>query len=125
MKHEHFRQLLFEAAVTEGQKGGLMAEERAKRVRVQWDPERSPRIGMLDYRSIQIGISGKLSSTWANEWVVEIEDVTERAKMLKTAIEEDAKIEVGELVKRGLVPEERVYEVPDELRRVLKMDVEI
>ena len=124
MKHEHFRQLLSESVVTEGQRGGLTAEERAKGVRVQWDPERTPRLGMLDYRSIQIGISGKVSYTWANEWIVEIQDVTERARMLKNAIEESSEIEIEDLMRRGLVPKERVYEVPDELRRVLQMDIE-
>lgn len=122
MKHEHFQRLLSQAAVIEGQKGGLTAEERAKTVRVQWDPERSPRIGMLDYRRSQIGISGKVSSEWANEWIVEIEDVTEKAKALKKTIDEDAEIELGELIRKGLVPEERVYEIPEELRRVLQMN---
>lgn len=122
MKHEHFQQLLSQAAVTEGQKGGLTAEERAKGVRVQWDPERSPRIGMLDYRSIQIGISGRVSSRWANEWVVGIEDVTEKARALKRVVDEDSDVGVEELVKRGLMPTEMVYEVSEELRRVLQMD---
>lgn len=122
MKHKHFHQLLSQAAVTEGQKGGLTSEERAKGVRVQWDPERSPRLGMLDYRSIQIGISGKMSSAWANEWVVAIEDVTEKAKELKRMVDEDDSLGVEELGKRGLVPKERVYEVSEELRQVLQMD---
>ena len=124
MKHEHFQQLLSQAAVTEGQKGRLSEEERAKGVRVQWDPERSPRIGMLDYRSIQIGISGRVSSMWAEEWVTEIEDVTEKWRGLKRTLDADPNIGNEELVKRGLVPEERVYEVPDALRKVLQMDVE-
>lgn len=124
MKHEHFERLLSEAAVTEGQKGGLTAEEKAKGVRVQWDPERSPRIGMLDYRSIQIGISGKVSNTWANEWIIDIKDVTEKARILKSIVDGDANIGLEELVKRGLVPKERVYEVPEGLRRLLQMGVE-
>ncbi len=122
MKHEHFQHLLSQAAVTEGQKGGLTVEERAKGVRVQWDPERSPRIGMLDYRSIQIGISGKVSNTWANEWVVGIEDVTEKARELERVVDEDNDIGVDELVKRGLMPVEREYEISEELRMLLQMD---
>lgn len=52
--------MLEQAAVTHGQVGGLSGEEREKGVRVQWDPERSVRIGMLGFRSIQIGIGGRI-----------------------------------------------------------------
>lgn len=89
---------------------------------MQWDPERSPTIGMLDYRSIQIGISGRVSNTWANEWVVGIEDVTETARGWKRVVDEDSDIRVKELVKRWLMPMETVYEIPEELRKVLQMD---
>lgn len=60
MTHANFQHLLEQAAVTHGQAGGLSPEAKSREVRVQWDPERSPRIGMLEYRSIQIGISGKI-----------------------------------------------------------------
>ena len=36
------------------------SEEKQVPVRVQWDPERSPRLGMLGYRSIQIGIGSAM-----------------------------------------------------------------
>lgn len=119
-KHTHFQHLLSLAAVTSGQKGGLTVEERAEGVRVQWDPERSPRLGVLDYRSIQIGIGGEVGRVWAEEWVVGIEDVTGRARELKRGVEG----EEGGLVERGLVPRERVYEVDEGLRNMLQMDVE-
>ncbi|KAL6720747.1 hypothetical protein ACLMJK_002672 [Lecanora helva] len=124
MEHEHFLKLLSEAVVTEGQKDGLTAEERAKGVRVQWDPERSPRLGALGFRSIQIWISGKVSGIWASEWVVEIEDVTEMAREMKKRLDEDAGIGVEELIRKGLMAVERKYEVSDELRKILQMDVQ-
>ena len=37
------------------------SEEKAFKNRVQWDPERSARLGMLPYRSIQIGIGREMS----------------------------------------------------------------
>lgn len=122
MKHVHFRQLLAQAVVTEGQRGGLTREERERGVRVQWDPERSVRVAMLDYRSVQIGIAGGLSCRWAEEWIVGIEDVTAKARELKRVLDEDGEVGVGELVERGLVPEERVYEISEDLRQVLRMD---
>lgn len=51
-----------------------------------------------------------------------IEDVTERARRLKEVVEKERGVGLEELVERGLVPEERVYDVPEELRKVLQMD---
>lgn len=80
------------------------------------------KIGMLDHRSIQIGLSGTVSDTWANVCVVGIEYMTEKSRKLKKVVDEDSKIEVEELLKTGLMPEEKAYEIPEELRKVLQMD---
>lgn len=125
MTHANFQRLLLEqAVVTHGQAGGLSDEERERGVRVQWDPERSVRIGMEEFRSIQIGIGGKICRVWAEEWIEGIEDVTERAREMKRVLDEDVgKVVTKEgLVERGVMPVERVYDVPSELRGVLKMD---
>jgi hypothetical protein len=122
MKHEHFRELLAQAVITDDLVGAMSGEQKAKGVRVQWDPERSVRIGALGYRSIQIGISGKVGKLWAEEWVVGIEDVTEMARGMKRVLDEEPELGVEELVRRGLMPRERVYEVPEELRRILRME---
>ena len=121
MRHQHFRELLSHASVHDGQT--LTPEERACRVRVQWDPERTPALGMLPYRSIQIGVGRGIVKKWVDEWVEGIEDVTEMARGLKQRVDEGGGASVEELVGLGLVPEERVYELPEELRAVLKMDV--
>jgi hypothetical protein len=61
---------------------------------------------------------------WAEEWIEGIEDVTERAREMKRVLDGDERKEVGveELVARGFMPVERVYEVGEELRGVLRMD---
>lgn len=94
-------------------------------VKVQWDPERSIRIERLDYRSIQIGIPGSLTRQWCEEMIVGIEDVTGKARELKRVLDSDTdkKITLEELVERGLVPVEREFEVPAEIRRALGMDL--
>ncbi|KAH6898639.1 hypothetical protein B0T10DRAFT_473297 [Thelonectria olida] len=94
---------------------------KSSEVRIQWDPERTPRLGMLPYRSIQIGIPGSLSGTWANEWIVEIEDVTETARELKRVLDEQPGMTTEELVKIGLVPEERPFDVPESVQQILEM----
>lgn len=117
MRHEHFHALLDQAC---------LAKEKHKRgetVIVQWDPERSPRIGKLAYRSIQIGIPGIVAVTWRNEWIAAIEDVTDMARALKKRIDEDAGISKEELINEGLLPLERVYDdmVPEHIREQLKI----
>lgn len=113
-----------QAVVTSGT--ALTNEERKKDVRVQWDPERGPALQMLEHRSLQVGIGRGVSRKWVEEWVVGIEDVTEMARKLKSEVDEakrkGEKVGVEELVETGALPEERVYEVDDELRKVLKMD---
>lgn len=128
MKHEHFIALLEKgvlskhaAAKREQSDGGM--REKSSDVRIQWDPERTPKLGVLPYRSIQIGIPGALSETWANEWIAEIEDVTDRARELKKAIDENPDITTEELIELGLVPEEKPFSVPESVQTNLEMTV--
>jgi Domain of unknown function (DUF4291) len=121
MKHEHFLQLLSAASVTTH--GKLTDEDKNKSVRVQWDPERSPSLEVLPYRSIQIGISAELSKKWVEDWIVSIEDVTEKAKGLKRLIDEKPDSTLEELLEKGVMPGERIYELPENIREILKMDV--
>lgn len=122
MTHANFRKLLSQGIVVyHGEK--LTPQQREKPIRIQWDPERDPYLNILPYRSIQIGIGPEISRMWAEEWVDGIEDVTERARGLKRVLDENGKgeVEVGELVEMSLVPEEREYDVGEELRGVLEM----
>ncbi|KAL8900762.1 MAG: hypothetical protein Q9207_005547 [Kuettlingeria erythrocarpa] len=123
MTHQSFRQLLSLASVT-GHGKVMTAEEKQKQVRVQWDPERSARMEMLPYRSIQIGIAGEVMRKWVEEWIDGIEDVTEMARKLKKAIDESELegLSEEELVAKGLVPTERPYDVDKELVEILEMD---
>lgn len=134
MTHEHFIGLLErgvlsthvqrnQAADTNEQKVPGGKRQKSGDVRIQWDPERTPKLGVLPYRSIQIGIPGALSETWANEWIHEVEDVTETARELKRVIDEQPGITIEELVKMGLVPDERPFDVPESVQKRLEMIV--
>lgn len=57
------------------------------------------------------------------EWTVSIEDVTERARELKGAIEVGVRNK-EELMRRGLMPLEREYVLEQPLRDILGMDRE-
>ncbi|KAG8674631.1 hypothetical protein FPOAC2_00661 [Fusarium poae] len=123
MKHQHFIDLLergvLSSHVKQPEPGGK--REKPSDVRIQWDPERTPKLEVLPYRSIQIGIPGALSEQWANEWVSEIEDVTDKARELKRVIDERPDITGEELLALGLVFDERPYNVSELVYTKLEM----
>ncbi|KAM3434170.1 hypothetical protein NHJ13734_006109 [Beauveria thailandica] len=128
--HEHFLDLLRRGVLSHGE---TVAETTAAAtrvrtapgrndvVRIQWDPERTPALQRLPYRSIQIGIPGSLSERWVSEWIVSIEDVTETAKDLKRTLDENDHVPLEVLIERGLVPVERPFSVPDSIMAKLAM----
>lgn len=120
MAHDNFKQLLSISSVTPA----LSPTDVKKPVRVQWDPERTPQIGILPYRSIQIGIPRTITGKWVREWIVSIEDVTEQARELKRAIEEGVSNK-EELIERGLMPLEMEYVLEQSLRDTLGMDQKV
>lgn len=91
-------------------------------VRIQWDPERGPRLEQLGYRSIQIGIPRGLCDKWANNWVEEITDVTDKAKELKKVLDGRPDVSNEELVELGLLPDEQPFEVPGHVAAKLEMN---
>lgn len=128
MKHEHFLGLLekgtlsnhapaADASTTKGQ------EQKAD-VRIQWDPERTAKLDVLPYRSIQIGISGALSKQWVAEWIVSIKDVTDTARELKKVLDEDPEVSLETLLERGLIPREKQYTMPEHIIQRLEMTPE-
>ncbi|QPC75057.1 hypothetical protein HYE68_005809 [Fusarium pseudograminearum] len=123
MKHQHFIDLLERGVLSNHVQKPEPGEKREKSsdVRIQWDPERTSKLEVLPYRSIQIGIPGALSEQWANEWVAEIEDVTDKACELKRVIEERPDVTDEELLALGLIFDERLYTVPESVQEKLEM----
>ncbi|CRK18651.1 hypothetical protein BN1723_007111, partial [Verticillium longisporum] len=116
MRHADFLALLLRGVLAS------QATTAEGEVRVQWDPERTVRLGKLPHRSIQIGIPRGLSRQWADEWVVEIEDVTDRARKLKELLDTKPGVSNAELIEMGLIPEERAFQVPEDVIRRLGID---
>ncbi|MFI0731226.1 DUF4291 domain-containing protein [Streptomyces sp. NPDC021225] len=83
---------------------------KAAPARVQWDPERDPRLRPLPYRSLQLGLSGEAARRYADEWTVSITDVTALAHEIHALVRRD---ELDAAAK--LLPEERPYPAGDEL----------
>jgi hypothetical protein len=81
---------------------------KASPVRVQWDPERSPRLQPLPYRSLQVGLSGPAVDRYVEEWIVSLTDITPTVHTLHD------QVRAGD---HSGLPDERPYPLPTELTR--------
>lgn len=80
--------------------------ERAE-VHVQWDPERNLRGAALDYYSIQIGISRHIIREFVDDWIVRVDDLSEKVAKMHSLLRAGKADEA----KRHL-PVERIYPLP-------------
>lgn len=83
---------------------------KASPVRVQWDPERSLRLGALPHRSLQVGLSGEAVHRYVDEWLVGLTDVTPLAHEIHALVRADKEPEA-----RALLPEETPYPLPPDV----------
>lgn len=88
----------------------LQAHDVPPPVRVQWDPERSLGLERLEYRSIQIGLSGEAVHRYVDEWILRIEDITDRVREIH------ALVSAGDMSSASAcLPEERPYPTPEDI----------
>lgn len=87
------------------------------RVRVQWDPERMLRGGLLDARSIQVGLSRHVIDRYADDWITGIEDLTPLVRKIHGLVHDGAVAKAKELL-----PRERAYPLASELARGIGAD---
>ncbi|MFE9402761.1 DUF4291 domain-containing protein [Streptomyces sp. NPDC006530] len=92
---------------THGERAVWQRELKRAPARVQWDPERDLRLQALPYRSLQLGLAGEAVRRYADEWVVDIRDVTPLAQRVH-ALVRDGQLDAA----RALLPAERVYPGP-------------
>ena len=83
-------------------------------VRVQWDPERSIKLARLEYRSIQIGLSGPAVHKYVNEWTRCITDITPEVKRIKALLDEGRTEDA-----RAQLPTETPYPLPSDIEAKL------
>lgn len=90
---------------------------RTRPVRVQWDPERSLRLGPLQHRCVQVGLGGQAVERYVDEWTISITDVTALAKRVHEAIM------LGQLADAAeLLPVERPYPLPAHIAETVGAD---
>lgn len=93
-------------------------EFRHAKTRVQWDPERTLRGQKMEARSIQVGLSRHVIDQYADEWVLEIKDLTPTVHKIHKLVRD------GDSTKAAaLLPRERAYPVSPELAGRIGADV--
>ncbi|WP_410609628.1 DUF4291 domain-containing protein [Amycolatopsis sp. lyj-109] len=83
-------------------------------VRIQWDPERDLHHTALNFRAIQIGLSGEAVDHYVDEWITAITDVTPVMRDISGLLATD---QLHLAVK--LVPHEPPYPLSDELAKAV------
>ncbi len=83
-------------------------------VRIQWDPEKDILLQPLDYRSIQIGLSGIAVEKYVTDWIVQVDDITEHCKYLFQLVT-DGKINQA----KDLLPQEQLYPLPENITLIV------
>jgi hypothetical protein len=83
-------------------------------VRLQWDPEKDINLQNLNYRSIQIGLTGIAVQYYVNDWIIAIDDITDKCKQIHSLVL-DKKIEEA----KSLLPLENIYSISNELKLVI------
>ncbi len=80
-------------------------------VRIQWDPEKDINFKNLNYRSIQVGLTGVAVQKYVNDWIVSIDDVTEYSKSIqKEKDQPNNKIDL---------PFEKIYPLTNDLAKII------
>jgi hypothetical protein len=83
-------------------------------VRIQWDPEKDMYLQNLNYRSIQIGLTGIAVNQYVNEWTESITDITGDCQNIQSLIQK-GKIEQA----IDFFPKEEVYPLPELVKKII------
>lgn len=108
MTRDGWEEALANAVLTTGDPAALATAA----VHVQWDPERSVRGAALNHYSIQVGIGRHLIRTFAEDWVVELTDLTPQVRKAADRVRNGAAAKA-----QRLLPSERRYPLPDGLKQ--------
>lgn len=100
-----------------GSTAAWAASFEAAQVHVQWDPERSLRGAALNHYSIQVGVGRALVRTFAEDWTVELTDLTPTVRAIS------ALVRAGQHTRaRRLLPPERPYPLDASIARRIHAD---
>nr|WP_294941575.1 DUF4291 domain-containing protein [uncultured Mucilaginibacter sp.] len=86
-------------------------------VRVQWDPEKDILLQPLNYKSVQIGLSGEAVRQYLNNWIVEIKDITDYCSCIHQLVKANKLTEAT-----AMLPAETLYPLPADIAIAIHSD---
>lgn len=119
LKHEGFLEILRHGVPTSYSESNFSSENdwrtslKNSLVRYQWDPERDLHLRKLERRAIQLGIKGEIVQRYVNEWIINLEEVTELAHQIKNSLSSKFLPEV---------PEEKIYTINENIKKQLSIN---
>ncbi|MEM6400223.1 MAG: DUF4291 domain-containing protein [Cyanobacteria bacterium P01_D01_bin.116] len=122
LSHQGFQEILKQAIPTSFDRDIFESERDWKRsldnseVRYQWDPDRDLSLRRLEHRALQLGIRGSVVQNYVNNWILEIEEVTQLASEIQDAVKNKSK-QLPE------IPKEKIYQVNEEIQKTLAINV--
>mgnify|MGYP001793209386 FL=1 len=121
LTHQGFQEILKQAIPTSFDRDIFESERDWKRsldnseVRYQWDPDRDLSLRRLEHRALQLGIRGSVVKKYVNNWILEIEEVTQLARDIQNVVKSKSK-HLPE------IPEEKAYQVNVEIQKTLAIN---
>ena len=109
LQRQAFEQILRQAVHSSFQRNVDSSESEWKQalassdVRLQWDPDHAPGGRALQRRALQLGLRGQTLASYARDWIVEIEDISD------FVAEQRGNLANGQL----MTPREEVFPVDD------------
>ncbi|WP_434739352.1 DUF4291 domain-containing protein [Micromonospora sp. SH-82] len=103
-----------------GDRAAWSRKLKSSPVRVQWDPERTLRLGALPYRSLQVGLSGEAVDRYVDEWIVDVTDITPTVERIRDLLRDG-----GEAAAAVHLPVEDVYPLPGKIAAGLGVGTDI
>ncbi len=97
-----------------GERSAWKRQLKTSPVRVQWDPERSPQLTPLPYRSLQVGLTREAVDGFVDEWMVAIADATPSAHTIRELLRA-GDVQAGP----ALLPVEPAYPLPPDIGSVI------
>jgi len=120
ISHEGFLAILNESVVSSYRESSFEDQEtwqqalKKSQVRHQWDPERTLKLEKHDTRrAIQLGLRASFVRKYVNEWIIQLQEVTELAHQIKQSIKMKQPYPT--------VPKEIIYEVNDTIKKRLRI----
>jgi len=95
-----------------GQYDNWKTQLENSQVRCQWDPDRDIYGNALSRRAIQLGLKGNIVTSYIEDWIVKITDITDTVIEMRESIK-------SKTFKKSMLPIEHEYPLDERYKKIL------